>query len=57
MEGNDQEFLLDDVLDAEDTVSFTEVVDEEREADEMACGEDERTRLDSRRPGILVWVG
>ena len=44
------------MLDVEEGVSFTEVVDEEREADVMACGEDERTRLDSRRPGILAWL-
>lgn len=51
--GKDQEFLLDEVLE-EDGVSFTEVVDEEREAGVMACGDDERTRLDRRRPGILT---
>lgn len=34
--------------------SFTEVVDEELEYRKAVCGDDERTRLDRRRPGIVT---
>jgi hypothetical protein len=42
------------LFDEAEMVSFTDVVDEELEYGKVACGDDERTRLERRRPGMVV---